>query len=78
MKNFLSKVNISKYVTNHLVGEHHTLTHRRITGVIIMITGVGIYKLACITDITLIHFGGEVLGYAIHGMGLIPFAEKLE
>ncbi len=78
MKEFLSKLNVSKHIADHLVGQHHTITHRRLVGIVVMISGVGLYKLACTTDITLIHFGGEVIGYAIHGMGLIPFAEKLE
>lgn len=78
MKDFLSKVNVSRYIADHLVGQHHTISHRRLVGVVVMISGVGIYKLACMVDFTIIHFGGEVLGYAIHGMGLIPFAEKLE
>lgn len=71
-------IDISRYISNHLVGENHSLTHRKITGVFVMITGVLITKaVITIPDMT-IHVVGDIVGYAIHGIGLIPFVSGLE
>ncbi len=71
-------LDISKPICNHLIGEHHSQTHRKATGVIIMVFGVGITKFLLIFDPMIIHFIGDIVGYAFHGIGLLPFVNSLE
>lgn len=76
--NLLDKINLSKYICNHLVGENHTHNHRIFAGVIIMILGVGLVKVTALIDIGLVHFIGDIAGYCIHGVGAIPIIKKFE
>ena len=71
-------LDISKPICNHLIGEHHSQIHRKATGVIIMVFGVGITKFLLIFDPMIIHFIGDIVGYAFHGIGLLPFVNSLE
>lgn len=78
LNNFIYKINLSRHITTHLVGEDHTDRHRRIFGGIIMVIGVSVAKTAHLFT----HFSLEVLidvlGYSIHGIGLIPFVKNIE
>lgn len=75
---FLDCINLSKYINNHLVGKDHTIRHQKIAGIAIMLTGVAIGKLSLLIDAHLIHYIGDVVGYGIHGIGLIPFVKDFE
>jgi len=75
---FLDCINIAKHVTNHLVGKDHTAKHQKIAGAVIMVIGVAIGKLSLLIDAHMVHYIGDVIGYAIHGIGLIPFAKDFE
>lgn len=77
LKKILPKIDITKKVCEHLVGEEHSKTHRFTVGVVIMSMGVGITKAVFIFDPAFIHFIGDVLGYGFHGIGAIPFVEYL-
>ena len=77
MKKLIEKINFSKKITCHLLGEEHTKWHRRCTGIIIMIFGVCVAKGSVILGTTL-HIAGDVIGYSLHGVGLIPWVEKME
>lgn len=74
-KVIFTNLNVSKVICHHLIDEKHSHTHRMVVGIIIMIGGVGISKIS--TTITVVHFIFDGLGYAIHGIGLIPFVEAL-
>ena len=74
MRGVLNRLNVTKAVCDHLVGEGHTERHRMITGVFIVIVGVGISKIP--TTITIIHFLLDAVGYGVHGLGCIPFIDR--
>lgn len=74
MKNLINKVNVSKVVCDHLIGEEHTQRHRMITGLIIIVLGVGISKIP--TSIHVIHWMADAVGYGVHGLGCVPFIER--
>lgn len=68
--------NITRNICNHFVGEQHTLNHRMVCGGIIMIIGVGFYKVMVYSNgYFILHFFGETIGYLIHGVGASPFVE---
>lgn len=72
-KTFIEKINLSRVLAFHLIGEKHTKTHRRLFGIAIMFSGIGIAQLTSFLPVPFIHFLGETAGAAIHGIGLIPF-----
>jgi hypothetical protein len=74
-KAIFSNLNVSKTICNHLIDEKHSHSHRMIVGVLIMVIGVSVSKIP--VTITMIHFFLDGIGYAIHGIGLIPFIETL-
>lgn len=82
MKNAISrlihKMDVSRYATNHLIGKDHTIAHRRVAGVIIMFFGVTIVKVTTHIPVDIVHWLGDIVGYGIHGIGLIPFASSVE
>lgn len=78
MNNLIHKIDVSKHIAHHIAGKDHTVVHRRITGGIIMALGVGLVKLSLMSPIPIIHFFGDLVGFAIHGIGLIPFIKGIE
>jgi len=75
----ISLLNIHKTIANHVVGKNHTVLHRRISGIIVMCIGVGIVKLSLIlAEGAMIHYAFDIIGYAVHGIGMIPFVEEVE
>lgn len=78
MRNILNVLNVSKVITTHLVGKKHTNAHRKMVGIGIMIIGVSLVKILGHIDLYIIHIAADIVGYAIHGIGLIPFVHELE
>lgn len=76
-KELLEKVNLPKIICIHLIGENHSMHHRMGAGVIIMTIGVMISKTASGISFYLVSFLGDMIGYLIHGIGTLPFAEAL-
>lgn len=74
-KALFTNLNVSKTICNHLIEEKHSHCHRMVVGAIIMVIGVSISKIA--VSITVLHFFLDGVGYAIHGIGLIPFIDTL-
>jgi len=70
-------INVTRVVCNHLVGKEHSKRHRMIVGVVLMVVGVAVAKHAGHSDVFLVAFGGDGLGYALHGLGLTPFVESI-
>ncbi len=73
MKKLIECINLPKHITNHVCGEQHTITHRRIVGFIVFMFGYA-----------LTHAGGGLIvvqvitdnvGLYLHAAGLIPFIE---
>lgn len=78
LKSALHIANVPRKLADHLVGKNHTNYHRRWCGAFVMLIGVGFVKLTGMIDIYLIHFAGDIIGYAIHGVGAIPFLTAIE
>jgi purine-cytosine permease-like protein len=78
LEKFIRAVNIPYYIANHVIGEHHTPVHRKVAGIFIMIVGVGMAHMAEHLSNVLISLFGDLVGYSIHGTGLIPFLHDLE
>lgn len=80
MKKFFSNaadfMNIPKHVSNHLCGQNHSIAHRRIVGVVVIVFGVIIAKAG--GELFVLHVVFDAFGYALHGIGLIPFIEAIE
>jgi hypothetical protein len=73
----ITRVNIVRPICNNLVGQHHTFRHRALVGIGIMVCGVLIAKTLGHNPNHIIAVIGDGIGYGIHGIGLIPFAEAL-
>jgi len=72
-------IDLPRHLCQHAVGKHHTLGHRLIAGSIIMVAGVSTAKAGVLVPMAphLFHFSLDVVGYALHGLGCIPFIEYL-
>jgi hypothetical protein len=67
---------LPRLICIHLIGEHHTHGHRMIVGTVFIFIGVIIAKGSAMIGHSLpLHIAGDALGYAIHGMGFVPFGE---
>lgn len=75
MRNFINKINVSKYLCEHLFGDNHTDTHRISVGILIMAVGVKISKIP--VDIHMVHFLLDGVGYAVHGIGAAPIIDVM-
>jgi hypothetical protein len=73
----IQKVNVVRPIAESLVGKHHSFRHRACTGIAIMVTGVFIAKFFGHSDYIAAAIAGDVIGYALHGVGLVPFVEAL-
>jgi hypothetical protein len=74
----LEKLNASRVICNHLIGEKHTSGHRAVTGVIIMVFGVCVAKSAVYIHIIPVHILLDLVGYLIHAIGAIPILNSIE
>lgn len=82
MKNFMTLFVILfrvpiKWASTGLFGETHSLTHRCIVGVGIMIVGVNVAHAAEMVTIAFIKLSLDGVGYLIHGIGAVPFVDLL-
>lgn len=66
-----------KWASSGLFGENHSLTHRCIVGIGIMIVGVNIAHAAEMVTIAFIKLSLDGVGYLIHGIGAVPFVDLL-
>lgn len=78
-KRLIDLLNFPKVFCRHLMGEEHTHWHHMAVGFVVMVLGVIVSKAGVLLDThsIIIHYGGDVLGYGIHGIGLTPFIEFL-
>lgn len=70
-------INVPTLLFDSLLCARYSHTHRMITGVIVMCLGVAVAKIAGHHPNLWLAGAGDLLGYAIHGMGLTPFAVYL-
>ena len=73
----LQRVCIIRPVCNHLIGEHHTFTHRAVVGVVVMVFGVVVAESGAHADLAIAKIAADTVGFGLHGIGLVPFVEKL-
>lgn len=71
-------LNLPRVVCDHLLGkDNHTPVHRMTVGAIVMVFGVGVSLAGAETHLFVLHYSGDIVGYALHGLGLVPFIERL-
>lgn len=75
-KPLIATLNAPRMLCEHLFGEEHTHKHRMVFGVVFMVIGVGVSK--CFVQIQVLHLVCDGIGYALHGMGTLPFIEQLQ
>ena len=75
MPNILHRINLPRIVCDHLVGENHSLWHRRIAGTVVMSVGVVIAQNA--HHFWFLWWVVDCAGYLLHGIGAIPFVEPI-
>lgn len=75
---FLQYVNIPHHITEHVVGKHHTVMHRRIAGVIVMFIGVTLAHMSAHISNVILALTGDLIGYSIHATGFLPYLEGIE
>lgn len=71
------RLNLAHHIAAHLVGEEHTPKHHRIIGIGIMVIGVILAKLSHVLP-PLLHILTDLIGYSLHGIGLMPFASYVD
>lgn len=71
MKTVLHAVNLPRVIAKALIGKEHTQGHRIIAGIFVMSVGV------LISHVEVAHAIFETVGFAIHGLGLVPFVDWL-
>lgn len=71
-------LNLPRELAYHLFGDDHTPSHRMGIGALVMCSGVALVYAS--TGWTVfgwnIHFACDVVGYAIHGLGALPWLEQ--
>ena len=72
-----NSLDLSRGICNHFLGEQHSLSHRMIVGFAIMTVGVNISHICADCSYLIVKLAGDIAGYAIHGIGLIPCADYL-
>ena len=77
MREALNKINAARVISDHLVGKHHTERRRMVVGVVIMSVGVGISGAGAEVGVHAVKFVAEAIGYLIHGIGCVPFIDRL-
>jgi hypothetical protein len=75
---FLSTIDVSRHIANHVIGEHHTVSHRRTAGVFVMFIGVTLAHFAAHAGNVLLALSGDLIGYSIHATGFLPFLHDIE
>lgn len=78
MNKIISYINLPKKMSHHLFGEDHTNLHRKLSGAVVMIIGVAFVTLMHTFESVFIHLISDIVGYALHGIGLIPYIASLE
>lgn len=78
LSNILYHIDLSRHVSNHLVGEHHTVRHRQITGVFIIVIGEMIAKSVSHDMFFILQLAIDGVGYGLHAIGMIPFVARVE
>lgn len=68
-------INLPRKAAQWAIGKEHTASHRMVAGAVIAVVGVGVAKLP--VEQAAAHYFCDLFGYALHGVGIIPYAEWL-
>lgn len=78
LEKLIRGINLPYHIAHHVVGEKHTVNHRRIAGVIVMFIGVTLAHTAAHVGNLIIALTGDLIGYSIHATGFLPFLHDIE
>lgn len=70
-------INVPTMIFDSLLCSRYSHARRMTTGVLVMVLGVAVAKVAGHNPVLWIAGLGDMIGYAVHGMGLTPFAVYL-
>jgi len=70
-------VNVVRPLCNSMMGKHHTVTHRMLVGLGIMIFGAFIAHFFSHYEEVWVAVLGDTIGFGLHGIGLVPLIEAL-
>lgn len=70
-------LHLPRQLCTFLLGKEHKSSHRMVAGLIVMSVGVAIAKLGADVHEFGVHYMADAMGYAVHGMGALPFIEYL-
>ena len=74
----LKKINPSCVLADNLFGKEHTIRHKMIAGLILMIFGVTFSKIVPLyLHHPVAHGVADGVGYLFHGLGAMPYGEWL-
>lgn len=68
---------VPKIISKHLIGKEHQPKHHMLVGGVIMIGGVIMAITASVHSSVIVHIVGDLIGYALHGIGLVPFIKNI-
>ena len=80
-KKIITNLNLPKVICLHVIGKKHSKFHRQCCGVMVMAAGVFVAEILgaiCHELGPVAHAGTfmcNVIGYGLHGAGLVPFIE---
>lgn len=77
MKEVAQKLNVVYVISDHLFDGKHSTRHRMAVGAIVMVFGVVVSKSGFGFAHAVAHYAADIIGYAIHGLGAVPFIERL-
>jgi hypothetical protein len=77
LKVSLNKINFVHHACDTLASKNHHILVRLLFGICVMLTGVYIAKTLGHHPVEAVAMAGDTVGYGIHGIGLIPFVEKI-
>lgn len=73
----IRKLNVVRPICDIMLGDSHPVQHRFAMGAVIMTMGVALAKSAGHHPVALIAHIGDLIGYSLHGFGLMPFLEHI-
>lgn len=75
----MQHTNPIRSICDHLLGEHHTLSHRLAVGFVVIMLGVTTVQGAHhVSSIWVLAYMIDAGGYALHGVGLMPYLELIQ
>lgn len=73
MRKKINPLDLPRVICHHIVGEHHTIAHRMVVGVVIIFVGTSIAQIH--TVYAVVNLFNEAFGFVMHGIGSLPIVE---